>query len=55
MLHLILLFLAIAVGASLLGFVKIASQFLLIAKILLGLFLVGLIIKGVRNYLNRKK
>lgn len=55
MLHLILLFLTIAVGALLLGYKETASQFLLIAEILLGLVLILLVITGVKRYLKRKK
>ncbi len=55
MLYLILMFLGVAVGASLLGHHRTASDFLLMAEILAGLFLIILVITGVRNYLKRKK
>ena len=54
MLYLMLMFLVIAGGASLLGFEETASQFLILAEILLGLFLVLLTISGLRKYFRRK-
>ena len=55
MLFLILIFLAIALFASLLGYEKIASEASLTAIFLFGLFLIMFIVRWIVKYFKRRK
>jgi len=55
MLFLILIFLAIALFASLLGYKKIASEASLTAIFLFGLFLIMFIVRWIVKYFKRRK